>query len=81
MPHSPGASLILVSHLSSHLQEKELHRLEDIIDHLKSRWRKEKRLKATLKEDVTVLENLREALRRELEELGNSAKKRKYVTL
>lgn len=69
---------VLHCNVSAHHDvEKELHRLEDIIDHLKSRWRKEKRLKATLKEDVTVLENLREALRRELEELGNSAKKRK----
>lgn len=60
-----------------HDLENELNRLEDIIDHLKSRRRKEKTLKATLKEDITILENRREALRREVEEFRDSAKRRK----
>ncbi|XP_073496917.1 centriolin isoform X2 [Phyllobates terribilis] len=60
-----------------HDLENELSRLEDIIDHLKFRLQKEKCLKSTLKDDLKVLESQREALRREVEELQNSAKKRK----
>ncbi|XP_073414953.1 centriolin isoform X2 [Dendrobates tinctorius] len=60
-----------------HNLENELSRLEDIIDHLKFRLHKEKRVKATLKDDVTVLESHREALRKEVEELQDAAKKRK----
>ncbi|XP_077140964.1 centriolin [Ranitomeya variabilis] len=60
-----------------HDLENELSRLEDIVDHLRFRLHKEKRLKATLKDDVTVLESHREALRREVEELQDCAKKRK----
>ncbi|XP_075188516.1 centriolin-like [Anomaloglossus baeobatrachus] len=60
-----------------HELENELSRLEDVIDHLKFQRQKEKHLNATLREDVQVLESQREALRREVKELRDSAKKRK----
>ncbi|XP_066436397.1 centriolin isoform X2 [Eleutherodactylus coqui] len=69
---------VLHCNVSAHHDlENELNRLSDIIDHLKSQRQKEKCLKVTLKEDITVLENQREVLRREVEELRDSAKKRK----
>ncbi|KAG9465205.1 hypothetical protein GDO78_018685 [Eleutherodactylus coqui] len=69
---------VLHCNVSAHHDlENELNRLSDIIDHLKSQRQKEKCLKVTLKEDITVLEHQREVLRREVEELRDSAIKRK----
>ncbi|XP_075690697.1 centriolin isoform X2 [Rhinoderma darwinii] len=60
-----------------HDLENELNRLEDMMDHLKSQRQKEKRLKRTLKEEIIVLENQREALQGEVQELRDATKKRK----
>ncbi|XP_041428317.1 centriolin isoform X2 [Xenopus laevis] len=60
-----------------HNLENELTRLEDIIDHLKSCRHKEKRSKERLQEDINDLEHQKEILRKEVEELQVSDKRRK----
>ncbi|KAE8582478.1 hypothetical protein XENTR_v10020136 [Xenopus tropicalis] len=60
-----------------HNLENELTRLEDIIDHLKSRRHKEKRSKERLQEDIDDLEHQKEILRKEVEELRVSGQRRK----
>ncbi|KAM3911358.1 centriolin isoform 1-T2 [Leptodactylus fuscus] len=69
---------VLHCNVSAHHElDSELRRLEDIIHHLKSRRQKEKLLKATLMEDMAALENRREALRREVQELQDTVKRHK----
>ncbi|XP_073455648.1 centriolin [Aquarana catesbeiana] len=60
-----------------HNLENEVTHLEDVIDHLKSRHKKENRAKAQLKGDIEELERRRQMLRREVDDLHNAAQKRK----
>ncbi|KAM5145706.1 centriolin [Mantella aurantiaca] len=60
-----------------HNLENELTRLEDIIDHLKSRHQREKRAKAQLTGDIEELERRKQILRREVEDLRNVTQKHK----
>ncbi|XP_075041774.1 centriolin isoform X2 [Mixophyes fleayi] len=60
-----------------HHLENEMNRLEDIIDHLKSRQQKEKKTKARLMEDIEDLQHQREALKGEVITLRKSGQKRK----
>ncbi|XP_072288034.1 centriolin isoform X2 [Pyxicephalus adspersus] len=61
-----------------HNLENDVIRLEDIIDHLKSRHRSEKKTKARLTDDIEKLECHKQKLRREVENLGNTVQKRKH---
>ncbi|XP_063792051.1 centriolin isoform X2 [Pseudophryne corroboree] len=62
-----------------HSLENEMNRLEDIIDHLKSRQQKEKKTKARLMGDIEDLQNERGTLKEEVEQLRKSAQKRKNL--
>ncbi|XP_068105155.1 centriolin isoform X2 [Hyperolius riggenbachi] len=68
---------ILHCNVSAHHNlEHEITRLEDIIDHLKSRRQRDKREKARLAGDIEELEHRKQALRREAEDLRSAAQKR-----
>ncbi|XP_053328761.1 centriolin isoform X2 [Spea bombifrons] len=60
-----------------HNLENEITRLEDIVDHLKSRRHKEKKAKERLLADIDDLERQKEILWKETEELRLSSQKRK----
>ncbi|KAM8934304.1 centriolin [Pelodytes ibericus] len=60
-----------------HNLENEITRLEDIVDHLKSRRQKEKKTKERLLEDIDDLQHQKEILRKEAEERRASTQKRK----
>ncbi|XP_018420154.1 PREDICTED: centriolin [Nanorana parkeri] len=60
-----------------HNLENEVARLEDIIDHLKSRRQREKRAKVRLTDDIKELERRKQMLRREVEDLHNTTQKHK----
>ncbi|MEE6505076.1 hypothetical protein FKM82_005434 [Ascaphus truei] len=60
-----------------HALEKEVTRLEDIVENLKSRRHTEKKAKERLQKDIQELEHQKEVLRREVEELRMKGQKHK----
>ncbi|KAM9324252.1 centriolin [Gastrophryne carolinensis] len=60
-----------------HNLENEVCRLEDIIDHLKSRHQKQRRSKEKITDDIEALERRKQILKREVEDLRSATQKHK----